>query len=156
MEGRASFVNEKGLKEHSTWGSKIISVSENMLSARFYNVSSNTNYTIRVSGVTRTKRNGEQVEVQCAMPPTIPDKSKLSGFDWRKVEEEAKWLFKLYVPRISERNGPICCYRVYIVRMENQQIIAGLPPPEDLLIVSYQEAHRTAKGGAYVAEMFTR
>ena len=86
----------------------------------------------------------------------LPDKQKLAQLNWTKIEEQGRWLFQLHIPRVSERNGPICCYRIYLVRMEDQQKIAELPSPEDLSIVSYQEAHRTPKGGAYVAEMFTR
>lgn len=153
--GRASFYNDQGILEHTTWGPKITSVSTNMLTARFYNVSANTNYTVRVSGVTRTKRNGQDVELECSMPPTIPDKQKISRLAWKKMGAQfGKYIFKLNIPRISERNGPICCYRIYLVRMEAQQKLAELPDPEDMLIVSYQEAHRTPKGGAYVAEMF--
>lgn len=118
-------------------------------------VAPNTNYTVRVSGVTRLKKNGDIAEAYCTMPPTIPDKNKLSQFKWSKVEDKDKYMFKLFMPRITERNGPICCYRVYMVRMEPQQGLAQLPMPEDLSVMSYQEAHRTSKGGAYVAEMFT-
>lgn len=152
----ASFINDQGILEHTTWGPKITSVSENTLSARFYNVSANTNYTVRVSAVTRTKKNGGLADMHCTMPPTIPDKQRLSRVTWRKMEEEGRWMFKLLMPRVSERNGPICCYRIYLVRMESQQKLAELPVPSDLSIVSYHEAHRTPKGGAYVAEMFTR
>lgn len=127
-----------------------------MLSTRFYNVSANTNYTVRISGVNRLRKNGQSVTLNCTMPPTTPDKQKLARFHWKKMEEQGKWMFKLFMPRVSERNGPICCYRIYLVRMESQQKLSDLPTPEDLTIVSYQEAHRTPKGGAYVAEMFTR
>ncbi|XP_031337800.1 tyrosine-protein phosphatase 69D [Photinus pyralis] len=155
LEGNASFLNDQGIMEYTTWGPKVTSVNENIHFTRFYNVSSNTNYTVRISAVTRTKKNGEFKELYCRMPPTVPDKHKLSRFSWHKVVEEGKWMFKLLMHRISERNGPICCYRIYMVRMETQQKIAELPAPENLPIVSYQEAHRTPKGGVYVAEMFT-
>lgn len=156
LEGNASYINDQGVVEHTTCVPKVTSVSENTLNARFYNVSANTNYTVRLSAVTRTKRNGDSVEVYCTMPVTVPDKQKLSRFTWKKMEEEKKWMFKLLMPRISERNGPICCYRIYLVRMEAQQGLGELSSPKDLHIISYQEAHRTPKGGAYVAEMFTR
>ncbi|XP_044257494.1 tyrosine-protein phosphatase 69D isoform X1 [Tribolium madens] len=155
LEGSASFINDQGLLEHTTWGPKLKSVRENTFNTRFNNVSANTNYTVKISGVTRTKKNGEAVELHCTMPSMLPDKQKLSQLYWLKMEEQGKWLFKLLVPRVSERNGPICCYRIYLVRMEDQQKLAELPAPEDLSIVSYQEAHRTPRGGAYVAEMFT-
>ncbi|XP_018330947.1 tyrosine-protein phosphatase 69D isoform X2 [Agrilus planipennis] len=155
LEGNASFINEQGIREVMTWGPKVSSVSKMMPQTRFYNVSANTNYTVRVSAVTKTKRNGEYVEAHCTMPRTVPDKQKLGRFSWQKVEEGGKWMFKLFLSRISERNGPICCYRVYLVRMEENQKLAELPVPEGLNIMSYQEAHRTPQGGAYVAEMFS-
>lgn len=143
--------------EHTTWGPKMISANENTFNTRFNNVSANTNYTVEISAVTKAKKSGETVNLTCTMPSMLPDKQKLSSqLHWRKMEEEGKWLFKLSMARASERNGPICCYRIYLVRMEDQQKLAELAAPEDLLIVSYHEAHRTFKGGAYVAEMFTR
>ncbi|XP_063928100.1 tyrosine-protein phosphatase 69D isoform X2 [Zophobas morio] len=155
LEGSATFINDQGVVEHTTWGPKLKSVSENTFNTRFNNVSANTNYTVKICGVTRTKKNGETVSLQCTMPSMLPDKQKLAQLNWTKIEEQGRWLFQLHIPRVSERNGPICCYRIYLVRMEDQQKIAELPSPEDLSIVSYQEAHRTPKGGAYVAEMFT-
>ncbi|KAL1493162.1 hypothetical protein ABEB36_011272 [Hypothenemus hampei] len=155
LVGKASFVNELGVLENVTWGPKVASISDIYLSTRFYNVSANTNYTVQISGVTRLRKNGSPVTLSCQMPHTLPDKQKLARIHWKKMEEpQGKWMFKLFMPRISERNGPICCYRVYLVRMEDQQKLSELPTPEDLTIMSYQEAHRTPKGGAYVAEMF--
>lgn len=156
LEGRASFINDQGTEEHITWGPKVTSTSETTLTTRFYNVSANTNYTVRISGVTRIRRNGEPVTIYCSMPPTLPDKQRLARIHWKKMEEQGKWFFKLFIPRVSERNGRICCYRIYLVRMESQQKLSDLSTPDDLMITSYQDAHRTPKGGAYVAEMFTR
>lgn len=154
MQGNATYVDELGIQRHTTWGPKITSVSNTTLNTTV-TVAPNTNYTVRVSGVTRLKKNGDIAEAYCTMPPTIPDKQKLSKFNWSKVEDKDRYMFKLFMPRITERNGPICCYRVYMVRMEPQQRLAELPNPEELSVMSYQEAHRTPKGGAYVAEMFT-
>lgn len=154
--GTATFINEQGIKENISWGPKATSTSETTLSTRFYNVSANTNYTVTISGVTRIRKEGQPLYLNCMMPPTLPDKQKLAKIHWSKMEEQGKWLFKLYLPRVSERNGKICCYRVYLLRMESQQKLSDLPVPNDLNIMSYQEAHRTARGGAYVAEMFTR
>ncbi|XP_066158731.1 tyrosine-protein phosphatase 69D isoform X1 [Euwallacea fornicatus] len=156
LVGNARFVNEQGEMDNVTWGPKVASISEITLSTRFYNVSPNTNYTVEISGVTRLRKSGTPVTLSCQMPPTLPDKQKLARIHWKKMEEQQeKWMFKLFIPKISERNGPICCYRIYLVRMEAQQKLSELPSPEDLTIMSYQEAHRTPKGGAYVAEMFS-
>ncbi|CAG9828512.1 unnamed protein product [Diabrotica balteata] len=155
LEGSAVFLNDQGQLENITWGPKSTSIGEMTLNTRFYNVSANTNYTVRISGVTRLRKNGQLVTLNCTMPPTLPDKQKLARLHWKKMEEQGKWMFKLFVPRVSERNGPICCYRIYLVRMESQQKLSDLANPEDLTIMTYQEAHRTPRGGAYVAEMFT-
>lgn len=156
LVGNATFLNEQGELDNVTWGPKVASISAINLSTRFYNVSPNTNYAVNISGVTRLRKKGTPVTLYCQMPPTLPDKQKISRIHWKKMEEQlGRWMFKLLIPRISERNGPICCYRIYLVRMEDQQKLSELPSPEDLTIMSYQEAHRTPKGGAYVAEMFS-
>lgn len=73
---------------------------------------------------------------------------------WRKIENQGRQLFKLYLPRISERNGPICCYRVYLIKLPPQKTVADLPPPEDIAVYSYQYAHSSPTGGAYIVESF--
>lgn len=122
LEGGASFINDQGITENITWGPKMTSVSEKYYNTRFYNISANTNYTVKISAVTRMKKHGKHVVTHCTMPPTTPDKSKLSQYSWTRVEEEGKWMFKLYLPRMSERNGAICCYR-YIVNNYHTYIV---------------------------------
>lgn len=73
---------------------------------------------------------------------------------WRKIENQGKQLFQLYLPRITERNGPICCYRVYLVKLAPQKSVSDLPPPEEIGVYSYQYAHGSPSGGAYIAETF--
>lgn len=72
------------------------------------------NFSVKVSGVTRTRGGGKEAVAHCKMPPTAPDKEKLTRFNWRKVEDKGRTLLKLYKPRVSERNGPICCFRYVI------------------------------------------
>ncbi|XP_060537066.1 tyrosine-protein phosphatase 69D [Cylas formicarius] len=153
LQGHAVFKNEHGILQNTTLGSKVTSTRETSLYSRFYNLSANTNYTVKISAVTRLRKNGQPVVLSCTMPPNLPDKQKIAGIHWEKVKEHQ--IIKLFLPRISERNGPICCFRIYLVRMVAQQKLSDLPVPEDLTIMSYQEAHRTPTGGAYVAEMFT-
>lgn len=68
-------------------------------------------YSVRVGGVTRSRGGGTETTRHCTMPATVPDREKLMRFNWGKVEEHGRWLLKLFMPRVSERNGPICCYR---------------------------------------------
>lgn len=110
--GSATFINEQGQTQQLTWGPKVNSVSsEKPLNTRFSNIFANTNYTMKISAVTRMKKHGKHMVMHCTMPPTTPDKIKLSRFSWHRIEEQGKWMFKLNVPRVSERNGAICCYR---------------------------------------------
>ncbi|XP_039298297.1 tyrosine-protein phosphatase 69D [Nilaparvata lugens] len=154
LHGSASYRNEKGDWEEMTWGPKIKSVDASSNSAVFDMIPPNTNYSVKVAGVTRTRGGGTEATGHCSMPPTIPDKEKLARFHWDKVEEQGRWLLKLSLPRISERNGPICCYRVFVVKLRAQQNVADLPPPQFSPVSSYQEVHHGKSGGAYVADMF--
>lgn len=55
---------------------------------------------------------------------------------------------------MSERNGPICCYRVYLVKLPPHKTVSDLPPPEEIAVYSYQYVHSSPTGGAYVVETF--
>ena len=88
------------------------------------------------------------------MPVTTPDRDSLNLRTWRKIENEGRQLFKLYLPRISERNGPICCYRIFIIKLGPQKTIGDLPPPEEIPVYSYHYIHSSNSNGAYLAEMF--
>ncbi|XP_068082268.1 tyrosine-protein phosphatase 69D isoform X2 [Anabrus simplex] len=152
--GEAIYKNERGELKNLDWDRKSTSVDEKSRSARFKFIPPNTNYTVRVAAVTRSRTSGEEATGHCRMPPTIPSRDKIAHFFWVKVKEQEHWIFKLLLPRISERNGPICCYRVFLVKLEPQQSVAELPAPEDFPVSSYEEVHRSKKGGAYIAEMF--
>ncbi|KAG8231041.1 hypothetical protein J437_LFUL010920, partial [Ladona fulva] len=154
LEGDAIYKNERGTMEKKSWRHEPKYIDEKDRSARFDMIPANTNYSIKVSGVTRSRSTGPEMKVKCGMPPTIPDKDKLNRFSWVKMEVEGKWLFKLFLPRVSERNGPICCYRVILIKLEPQQTLAHLPVPEDIEITTYEDVHNNKRGGAYVAEMF--
>lgn len=152
--GEAKFLSEKGLPESMTWGPKVKSIDANMHSARFDVVPPNTNYTVSVSGVTRSRGGGAEATRHCMTPPTIPDREKLNRINWGKIEEHGRWMFKLYLPRITERNGPICCYRVFVVKLPPMRSVSDLPAPEEFQVSTYQEVQRSPQGGAYLAEMF--
>ncbi|XP_044741511.1 tyrosine-protein phosphatase 69D [Chrysoperla carnea] len=155
LNGVSEFKNERGVRDRKTYGPKIKTVDEKSRVARFEQVPPNTNYTVDISGTTRPKKHGEKISVNCTMPPTVPIKDTLLKFYWTKLEENGIFIFKLAIPKISEHTGPICCYRVFLVRLKPQQTLAELPPPDDMTISSYAEVHQNGSGGAYVAEMFT-
>lgn len=58
-------------------------------------------------------------------------------------------------PQVSERNGPICGYRIYLVRIGKHNKHMGTPV--SLPIMSYQEAHaaNNTKTSAYIAEILS-
>ncbi|XP_012286742.1 tyrosine-protein phosphatase 69D [Orussus abietinus] len=155
LSGVSHFRNDMGRYDIDHWGPKGKSVDVMKINnTRFEQVPANTNYTARVHGITRARSSGEEAIGTCTMPVTTPDKESMNMRTWRKIENEGRQLFQLYLPRISERNGPICCYRIFMVRLEAQRTVADLPPPEEIDVLSYQYAHASQKGGAYVAETF--
>lgn len=104
--------------------------------------------------MTRSRSPGKDAIGNCTTPVTIPDRDSLNMRTWRKIENEGRQLFKLYLPRISERNGPICCYRVFLVKLAPQTSVSDLPPPEEINVYSYSYAHSSPTGAAYAAEAF--
>jgi protein-tyrosine phosphatase len=151
LKGISTFRSDTGHIRNETFGPKTKSVDGNLGKTFYENVPPNTNYTISVAGVTRSKRIGEQASKRCTMPTSVPE--NIARVLWGKVQtEENNWIFKVFLPRVSERNGPICCYRIYMVRMTpaNPHLKDN---PDDYDVVSYEEAHNSTKGGAYIAEI---
>lgn len=157
LRGTADYKTDKGTVKKEDMGVKskhIEPAKERKQKAIFEGVAPNTNYTVSISAITRSKRLGEYAYGNCTMPPTVPD--SVGKLLWGKLKTEKNdWIFKLYLPRLSERNGPICCYRVYLVRITepNQQ----LDLPETIDVSTYHEVHaqNNTKGGAYIAEVIS-
>ena len=105
-------------------------------------------------GVTRSRTPGKDAIGNCTTPVTVPGRDNMNMRSWRKIENQGRQLFKLYLPRISERNGPICCYRVYLVKLPPHKTVGDLPSPEEIVVYSYQYVHNSPTGGAYIAEIF--
>ncbi|GAB0089766.1 hypothetical protein DMENIID0001_043710 [Sergentomyia squamirostris] len=156
LSGVATYRSDQSMT-NETYGPKSKSIDEKGLKKAIYEgVPPNTNYTIQVQAVTRSKKPGTPSSQSCSMPPTVPN--AIGKFLWGKVKTETNdWVFKLNLPRISERNGPICCYRIYMVRVARDEVVKNLARPEDLDVMTYQEAHavNNSKGGAYIAEVMT-
>uniref|UniRef100_A0A182N519 protein-tyrosine-phosphatase n=1 Tax=Anopheles dirus TaxID=7168 RepID=A0A182N519_9DIPT len=154
LSGVARYRSEFGVMKHEIWGPKIKNILPHMFSTEYDNVPPNTNYTVNVTALTRTKRPGVVASATCTMPATTPD--NLGRMIWGKLRtEQDDWIFKLFLPRLSERNGPICCYKVYLTRIHIHHN-GSLPTPENALITSYAEVHsmNNTRGGTYLAEVF--
>ncbi|KFB35007.1 AGAP003187-PA-like protein [Anopheles sinensis] len=154
LSGVSHFRSEYGVMKNEIWGPKIKNILQNVLYTEYDNVPPNTNYTVNVTAHTRTKRPGVVASASCTMPATTPD--HLGRMIWGKLRtEDDNWIFKLFLPRLSERNGPICCYKVYLTRIHMHHN-GSLPSPENAPISSYAEVHsiNNTRGGTYLAEVF--
>lgn len=152
LEGTAYFKNQSGKIEKSVYGPKAKNADRSQFAAVYENIPANTNYTVNVAAITRSKKPGDRAPASCTMPPTVPD--QIPRVVWGKYQaESSNWIFKLLLPRVSERNGRICCYRIYMIRIgtsSNFEI-----PAEDLDVATYDEIHNinNTEGGAYMADI---
>lgn len=164
LQGVSSYriSGDEGALRNETFGPK--SKYEEKVKRTVYDaVPPNTNYTVRVTAITRNKqRPGEAAEATCRMPPTVPDQP-LGKFLWGRVRggsgtehaADRPWMISLSMPRISERNGPICCYLLYIVKMAKDSSMQDLPHPSNMEVLTYHQVHHpnNTRGGAYIAEV---
>lgn len=117
LEGKAYFKADTGMYVNQTWGPKVKNVDRSHETKAVYdNVPANTNFTINVVAITRSKKPGERASASCTMPPTIPDAVPKVLFG-KQQTENYEWIFKLSLPRVTERNGRVCCYRIYMIKL---------------------------------------
>ncbi|XP_063390066.1 tyrosine-protein phosphatase 69D [Cydia fagiglandana] len=112
----------------------------------------------RLTAMTRSRRRGQEKVDYCTTgrgPPDFPPRPS-----WRKVEEKkgdtSEYSLRVRVPRIAERNGPICCYRVYLVRLPKGKGWISTNP-QDLPVITWADAHAANSDyeeGAYVTDIF--
>ena len=90
------------------------------------------------------------------MPVTVPDRESLNSRVWYKIvnPSDNRQLIKIYTPRISEKNGPICCYRIFVVKLAPQDNLRLIRPPEEMDVYTYQDVSQAQRTAAYLAEMF--
>ena len=153
LEGVAIY-KLNGQIRNETWGPKIRRIDEPNYHTTYDGVMPNTNYTVSVSAITRHRKTGEPAIAKCTMPVSVPE--NINRVIWTKVRiNKDKSVFQAFIPRINERNGPICCYRLYLIRMKNNNV--ELPHPTKLNISTYHEVHapNNTIGGVYLAEMFS-
>lgn len=155
LNGFAAYRTGKHLR-NETYGPKVKTVSEKQLKAEFENIPLNTQYTIKLSAITRSKKPGTIANGFCQMPRSTPQFKEIF---WRYFLIDDRYMIKLYIPELSERNGPICGYRIYLVRMPQHLGLDSkhLPSTDKLNISTYHEVHdpKNTYGGAYIAETFS-
>ncbi|XP_045539804.1 tyrosine-protein phosphatase 69D isoform X1 [Papilio machaon] len=153
LSGLAIFRDRFGRLQKDPWGPMYRSKTNDTRTARFDDLPPNTNYTVRLSAVTRTQRRGEEETKHCTTPPVPPAPPRLR---WFKIIENEKYKLKLNLPRLSERTGPICCYRIFMVKLLPRTEWSKLPSPREISIVDYEEAHGVRPVlGAYLADVFS-
>lgn len=153
LEGVAYFKSDDGRYINQTYGPKARNIDRTQETKTIYeNVPPNTNYSVSVAAVTRSKKPGEKATAICTMPPTVPEHVGKTVFG-KYQTENYNWIFKLYLPRVSERNGKICCYRIYMIRVGSRFNPEKLP--DDLDVSTFEEIHNpnNTEGGAYLANV---
>ena len=75
------------------------------------------------------------------------------AFTWDSEKRGDKNIFKLHIPRLSQRNGGICCIKVVVVVLSEGQAAKDLPHQNDIKISDYTSVHKSGEQGAYVAEI---
>ncbi|XP_050678387.1 tyrosine-protein phosphatase 69D [Leptidea sinapis] len=153
LTGNATYRDRYGTVKEAMWGPLTKFKTNDSRTVRFEDLQPNTNYTVRLSAMTRTRRRGEEETRYCSTEPAPPDAPPRPR--WRKIVENDRYMFTMHLPRISERNGPICCYRVYMVRLLGQEW-ASLPAPRLMPVLQYEEAHSVRPTlAAYVTDLFS-
>lgn len=153
LDGWAYFKAEHGRYINQTFGPKAKTVDKTMGNQAIYdNVPANTNFTLSVAAITRSKKPGAKAYNTCTMPPSVP-KSVPKALLGIHLSDSYNWIFKLMLPRVSERTARICCYRIYMIRLGNGFKLNK--SPNDYDVHSFEEIHGTnnTKGGVYMAEI---
>jgi len=158
LSGSARYNDDRRKANVITVDSKLQTADSDQRQTRFDFLEANTNYSVQVCAVTRSEECGVWRSATCIMAPTPPTGIK-DLFSWHSVKKhlqgEKRNIFKLMVPRLSERNGGICCIKVIVVRLSAGQEAKDLPSQQDISITDYMTAHETEATGAYVAEIIT-
>ena len=160
LSGRARFKDENGkitvistspqskTTEESSTGNGTVRMT------RFDFLDANTNYSVRVCAVTGSKECGGWSSDACRMSSRPPLDVEMGKLRWLTEEKEGKDMFKLTVPKLTGRNGDICCMRVIVVKLKDGSALSSLPPdPSNIKLSNYAAVHGENGYGAYLAEV---
>lgn len=137
----------------------------------------NTNYSVRVCAINKSGcgqlshiTSSTMCESSATTPSSLPSNLRLERVKFESLADKSSRLLRVYLPRVSERNGPIGCYKVVIVRLPDHSNASEVLPssPEQLNITSYSLVHSQGKlnqnnydrsisesVSAYIAEEFS-
>ena len=151
LSGRARYTEEKKLKVVNV-ESQTKTEDSTSMGTRFDFLEANTNYSVRVCAVTRSQECGAWKAATCTMS-VMPPPGLSHAFTWDSEKRGDKNIFKLLIPRLSQRNGGICCIKVVVVVLSEGQVAKDLPHQNDIKISDYTSVHMSGEQGAYVAEI---
>ncbi|XP_026317118.1 tyrosine-protein phosphatase 69D-like isoform X2 [Hyposmocoma kahamanoa] len=157
LTGVREYKENKNKIKKETWGPLSRFMSNESRTARFEELFPNAIYTVKLSAVTRTRRRGEEEIAVCHTQVAAPDRKP--GAKWSKFfdKESNKYLFQTQLTKVPERNGPLCCYRVHVVRLPPKYDMKDLMKfPQELDVIEYEEAHSVQPMlGSYITDIFT-
>ena len=160
LSGVAKYLDEANKVQVENFGPEIKTESStNQHRTRFDVLKPNTNYTVDVCAVPRRKERGQTTSTSCKMRQTPPRAEHLNRFQWYSDSKSDHSVFRLRMPRMSQRNGNICCLRVVVIKLKPGQRSVDLPHPSDLPLSSYRSVHSSSNNGqqsgsgAYIAEI---
>lgn len=153
LEGSAYFLAETGRYINKTFGPKAKAVDKSQGTKAVYDsVPANTNFTLSVAAITRSKKPGDRAIITCTMPPAVPESVPKAALGIH-MADNFNWIFKLLLPRVSERSAKICCYRIYMMRLgKNLKLDKS---PDDYDIETFEEVHgsNNSNGGVYMVDI---
>ncbi|XP_053204287.1 tyrosine-protein phosphatase 69D-like isoform X2 [Panonychus citri] len=167
LEGHSSYRNADNQMEMDNF-KKIYPVDSNESSLSL-DVKPNTNYTVRLCTLNKAGCGELSVitsSTMCYSSPTVPPSIPGAGSLLSLVDPDDPFCrqLKLTIPRLSERNGPIKCYKIVIIKLpKNTETNLVLPPlPSNVNITTYADVHSstfaalqsndTTLLGAYIAD----
>merc|ERR1712001_577557 len=126
------------------------------MTTRFDFLPANTNFNASICAMTRIQKCGEQALNSCkmrSMPTTMDLLSR--SFQWINDQRLNRDIFRLRTTKLTQRNGPICCVRVVMVKMKSGFGASDLPQNQEVLpMLSYNKVHddnNPQAWGAYIA-----
>lgn len=128
------------------------------MTTRFDFLPANTNFSVSICAMTRRQECGQAALGSCrmrAMPPKVDQLQR--SFQWTNAKRMDKDILRLRTKPLSQRNGPICCVRVVVVKMKTGSGPADLPTNQaEIPMMSYNKLHDPKSPGlwgAYIAEI---
>ncbi|KAB7503050.1 hypothetical protein Anas_11212, partial [Armadillidium nasatum] len=149
LKASAQFIDENGRGDfyHNL---EVQTLDAETRNYTFHNVAPNTNYTVKVYAGSKTVYSSPLIS-NCQTPVWLPHRR---NWRWWKSKVGQRTVLKLRTPKVSQRNGTICCHRIVVVRLGKNKTLTELPEPEKIPLTSYYKVQNFPILGGYIAEAF--